>query len=82
MEQIKERVREFLGGYISADLADDEDMFLGGYVNSLFVTQLVMFVDEQLGAPVDDEDLDMANFRTVDAISGFVARKTGLPASA
>ncbi|MEU8683411.1 acyl carrier protein [Streptomyces sp. NPDC048611] len=83
MDHIKSRVREFLGRYISGqDIADDEDMFAGGYVNSLFVMQLVMFVDEELGAPVEDDDLDMANFRSVEAIVGFVVRKAGTPTGA
>lgn len=83
MEEIKRKIREFLGGYIrSQELADDEDMFTGGYVNSLFVMQLVLFVERDLGAPVEDEDLDFANFRSIDAIASFVAMKTGhtLPA--
>lgn len=83
MGDTKSRIREFLRGYIrNQSIADDEDMFAGGYVNSLFVMQLVLFVEQDLGAAVEDDDLDFANFRSIDAISRFVARKTGQPVDA
>lgn len=76
MDEIKAKIREFLGRYIpNQEIADDEDMFTRGYVNSLFVVQLVLFVEQELGAPVKDDDLDFDNFRSIAAIAGFVEAK-------
>jgi acyl carrier protein len=83
MDQIRTSIREFLRRFIrNHDIADEEDMFVGGYVNSLFVMQLVMFVEQDLGASVSDEDLDLENFRSINAIVNFVARKNGLSLTA
>jgi acyl carrier protein len=80
VEEIKAKIRDFLGRYIrNQEIADDEDMFTGGYVNSLFVMQLVLFVEQELRAPVEDDDLDFDNFRSIDAVAAFVAAKTGHP---
>ena len=55
---------------------DDEDVFAGGYVNSLLALELVRFVERELGVAVRDEDLDLDNFRSIDAISAFVVRRS------
>jgi acyl carrier protein len=82
-EETKARIREFLGRYInSQQIADDQDMFAAGYVNSLFAVQLVLFVEKDLGTPVRDRDLDFDNFRSIDAIARFVAERAGSQAPA
>lgn len=58
-------------------LSDDHDIFQSGLVNSLFAAELVAFVEQSFGITVDNEDLDLANFCSVDALTGFVARKAG-----
>ncbi|WP_030058607.1 MULTISPECIES: phosphopantetheine-binding protein [Streptomyces] len=76
MDAIKSATREFIGKYVrNRELADSDDLFASGFVNSLFVMQLVMFVESELATPVADEDLQMDNFRSVDAVAAFVARK-------
>ncbi|UED83210.1 acyl carrier protein [Streptomyces profundus] len=55
--------------------ADEDDIFATGFVNSLFIMQLVLFVEGEFELTVEDEDLEMANFNTVAAIDAFVARK-------
>jgi acyl carrier protein len=69
-------IREFLDQHVGgAHFTDDEDIFASGYLNSLFAVQLVMWVEQTFGTPVASEDLDLANFRTVEAIDEFVGRK-------
>ena len=76
MEEIKTKIRAFLERYFrTRDLPDDEDFFASGVVNSLFAMQLVMFVEREFDLKVEDEDLDISNFNSVDAISGFIERK-------
>ena len=78
-----DRVREFLGQYFRQELLDDdEDMFAAGYVNSLFAMQLILFLEAEFAVTVDDDDLDLDNFRSIARIAGFIARKRGVTASA
>lgn len=58
------------------DLQPDEDIFALGFVNSLFAMQLVLFVENEFGLVVENEDLDIDNFRTVSAIARLIERKT------
>ncbi|MGW1895271.1 acyl carrier protein [Streptomyces sp. NPDC002004] len=72
----KQRIREFISAHVhDVPVEDDEDLFAGGHVNSLFAVQLVMWVEETFGLRVGGGDLDFANFSTIDAIAGFVDRK-------
>ena len=71
-EQIREFVNRFFRGH---ELRDDEDIFATGYVNSMFAMQLVTFVEQTFGIQVESNDLELDNFRSVDAIGAFVARK-------
>lgn len=78
MSEPKELVRSFiLRNCRGQSLADGDDIFALGLVNSLFAMQLVTFVESQFDLKVENEDLDVDNFRTVDAIAALVARKKG-----
>jgi methoxymalonate biosynthesis acyl carrier protein len=54
---------------------DDENLFTGGYVNSLFAVQLVMWIERTFDIPVEGADLDFANIESVAAIASFMERK-------
>jgi acyl carrier protein len=72
---IHQTILTFLEQFIDVDVADDEDLFASGLVNSLFAMQLVLFVEKEFSIKVDNEDLDLDNFRSVSAITGFIQRK-------
>lgn len=75
-EDTKERTRAFLFRFVRArTIQDTDDIFTSGMVNSLFAMQLVLFVEKEFGVKVANEDLDLKNFRSVDAITNFIARK-------
>ncbi|MGB3443598.1 MAG: acyl carrier protein [Actinophytocola sp.] len=77
----RDQVREFLGQYFRQELLDDdEDMFAAGYVNSLFAMQLILFLEAEFAFTIDDEDLELDNFRSIARIVGFVARKRDVAA--
>lgn len=73
----KTRIRSFLGARLPGDLADDEDIFETGLVNSLFAMQLVLFVEQEFAIEISNADLERDNFRTVESISGLVERNGG-----
>jgi methoxymalonate biosynthesis acyl carrier protein len=76
MKPIKEPVCHFFAKHIKVqNLADDSDIFQLGLVNSLFAMQIVNFVEEHFAIIVDNEDLSLNNFRSINSICEFVARK-------
>jgi methoxymalonate biosynthesis acyl carrier protein len=75
-EQIQEQVRAFVSRFFTGhELGNDEDMFATGYVNSMFAMQLVQFVESAFGVAVENDDLELDNFRSIDAITALVQRK-------
>jgi methoxymalonate biosynthesis acyl carrier protein len=76
--ETKQQIREFVSRFFRGhELADDEDIFASGFVNSMFAMQLVQFVETTFGITVESEDLEIDNFRTLDAIAALVGRKQG-----
>ncbi len=78
MDPTQTKIKEFLSRFFkSHDLQPHEDIFALGFVNSLLAMQLVAFVEKEFGIAVADDDLDLDNFRSIDAIAALVARKRG-----
>jgi methoxymalonate biosynthesis acyl carrier protein len=81
MDQNQTKIKEFLSRFFkNHDLKPEEDIFALGFVNSLLAMQLVAFVEKEFGVQVADEDLDLDNFRSIQAIASLVARKSGAAA--
>ncbi|MER5638833.1 phosphopantetheine-binding protein [Kitasatospora sp. NPDC002227] len=76
-DEIRERTRSYLTTSLARELADDEDIFAAGFVNSLFAAQLVTFVEDRFGITVENDELELAHFSSVDAVTAFVTGKTG-----
>ncbi len=76
---IKAELRQFLARFFhNYNLRDDEDIFSLGFVNSLFAMQLVMFVEQQFRITIENEDLNLDNFRTINALTALVQRKQAI----
>ncbi|MBG9736903.1 acyl carrier protein [Paenibacillus alvei] len=76
MEEIKNRTRAFLSNFIKKkELQDTDDIFAIGDVNSLFAMQLVMFIEKEFGIEIENNDLNLNNFRSIQAITTFVESK-------
>lgn len=79
-DQQREKIRAFLTRFFrSRNLSDSDDVFALG-LNSLFAMQLVAWVEKEFAIDVADEDLEVSNFNSVNAITAFVTRKRGTPA--
>jgi len=75
---IKETLRGFILSSIAlADLADDDDLFESGIVNSLFAVQLMTFIEKTFAIEVGMDDLDIENFKSLNATMAFVLKKNG-----
>ena len=77
MDDRKAKIKEFLSRFFrNHELQEEEDIFALGFVNSLLAMQLVSFVEKEFRITIDDDDLDLDNFRTIAKIDGLIARKT------
>jgi methoxymalonate biosynthesis acyl carrier protein len=75
-QQIKQRISDFLSRHLrSVELQEDDDIFALGLVNSLFAMQIVLYVEKEFNVSVENEDLELDNFRSIKAIASFVTRK-------
>jgi len=75
---VKETVKRFILSSIAiADLDDDDNLFESGIVNSLFAVQLMTFIEKTFAIEVEMDDLDIDNFKSLNATTAFVVRKNG-----
>lgn len=76
MEMERARIKAFLSGKIrNHELRDDDDIFAMGFVNSLFAMQLVLFLEKEFGVTIENEDLELENFQTVNSIVNLIESK-------
>lgn len=75
---IRETVKRFVLSSINIPhLDDDANLFESGIVNSLFAVQLMTFIEKTFGIEVEMDDLDIENFKSLNAATAFVVRKNG-----
>jgi len=73
----RDQIKAFLEtSFRQHDFRDDDDIFGLGFVNSLFAMQLVNFVETTFGITVEDDELELDNFRTIEAMTALVGRKS------
>ncbi|MDR1057721.1 MAG: phosphopantetheine-binding protein [Coxiellaceae bacterium] len=78
-KDILDKTKNFLQRYIGdRDLGLDEDIFSSGLVNSLFSMQLVLFIEKEFQFKIENKDLDLKNFRTLNSIADFILSKKAI----
>ena len=79
---IRAKIRAFILAAIHVpDLTDDDNLFESGIVNSLFAVELMTFMEKAFAIEVTPDDLEIANFQSIEAAAGFVVRKKAQPAA-
>jgi acyl carrier protein len=70
MAEPMQAVREFiLGRNPNLDqVADDLDLIDSRAINSLAFVEFIFLLEELIGEPIDPEDIDLDDFRTLTAI--------------
>lgn len=85
--EIQERLTEFVASELATrgdgrSVGLDDGLLAEGIIDSMGVMQLVSFVEEALGAVVDDEDIVPENFESLRALTRLVvANRAGAPSS-
>lgn len=74
---IKETIRTFIGDSTNfTAFDDDENYFESGFLNSLFAVQLMTFLERKFNIEIGGNDLDIENFKSVNATAAFVEQRT------
>jgi len=58
-------------------LGYDTDLFTGGYINSLFAFEMVVYIEEAFGVKIADKEITEDNFRSIAAITAMINRVKG-----
>lgn len=75
-EEIIARLKPFLAQFVRDEkITPDQDLFSAGLLNSLFAMQMVLFIEKEYAIKVENEDLDLANFNSLNNLAGFIDRK-------
>ena len=83
MSEYKQIIRDFFSKYFRTDgLGDADDVFAGGYANSLFALQLIAWMEKEFSIVIEDGDLKLSNFNTIEAIAQTIGRKKGVVVAA
>ena len=81
--KINEKVRTFIEENLmvledEADFLDSDNIFVLGYVNSLFAIKLLNYVEIEFGITVENEEMDIMNFSSVINIVQLIKKKLGV----
>ncbi|MBT2370332.1 acyl carrier protein [Streptomyces sp. ISL-10] len=71
---IEQRLLDFLVERTKLEWEVGQDLFDSGVLSSLFAMELVVYVEKAFDVAVEREDLALANFRTVRAMTDLVLR--------
>lgn len=73
---IKNKIKAFLGKFMEVDsVGEDDNIFEKGLVSSLFAMQLVTFLEKSFDIAINNEELDLENFKSINCITNLVKSK-------
>jgi acyl carrier protein len=83
-DEIRQRIHDYIVTnflFGTADVDNSESLLDSGVVDSMGVLELVLFLEEELGVVVADEEVRPESFDTVDALTAFVISRLEAPAA-
>ena len=72
--EIRRRLVSFLGGRLKTTVSPEQDLFEHGLVTSMFAMELVVHLEQDFRVSIVGSDLQLQNFRSVDAMTALVLR--------
>lgn len=76
LNNVKNMVFNYILEHVSEEFDYNTDLFEEGLVNSLFAIQLMTFIEKSFSIKITMQDLDMENYKSINAIDSFVKRKS------
>ncbi|MEI6313385.1 MAG: phosphopantetheine-binding protein [Syntrophus sp. (in: bacteria)] len=59
-------------------LDDEASLIEGGIIDSMSLFELIIFLEEKFGITINEEEVDIENFQTVQALVNFINKKMHL----
>jgi acyl carrier protein len=85
-DAVQDFLREYVAKYlraqgreVPADLSDDCDLLLSGYVDSLGLLELMTAIQDHFGREIDFDELDAEQMTIVGPLKRFVAEQLAKP---
>ena len=75
IEIVQQYITEHLLQQRNISLTDTEQLIQNGYLSSLAVVELVVFLEERFGIEIDPDDVTEEHFATLQSIAGLVERQ-------
>jgi Phosphopantetheine attachment site. len=80
IKMIREKIRDLIQKNLVMEneveeLKDSDNIFEMGYVNSLFAMKLVTFVEDEFDIIIENDELNIENFSTINNIVIFIEGK-------
>jgi acyl carrier protein len=77
---VREKIRNIIENNLNifdsdVEFSDDDHIFRKGFVDSLFAVKLLAFLEQEFDIKIDNEDLNIENFHSVNRIISFVESK-------
>ena len=74
LSHLMERVRAVFAGSLNVDVpSTDTDLLESGLLDSLALVSLLLHIEQEFGVAVSLEDMDFDHWRSIRAISSFLA---------
>jgi methoxymalonate biosynthesis acyl carrier protein len=71
---IERRLSSYLQARLKAAVTSEQDLFERGLVSSMFAMELVIHLEQEFSVSIVGSDLQLQNFRSVDAMTALVLR--------
>lgn len=76
-EKLKEQITALFVEKLNVEVPSARTDLIGaGVLDSLKFVELLLHMEQEFGARVEMNDLDLDNFRSIERIAEFVARRT------
>jgi acyl carrier protein len=73
---------ELLGDRKNLNLSVDDNLLVGGFVDSLGIMQLISFIEENFNMRVPPADVTIEHFRSIRVIAEYVESRATAPVAA
>jgi acyl carrier protein len=74
-QELTQKIHGYIAEHVDESFDNDTEIFEEGIVNSLFAIQLMTFLEKEFAIKITMDDLDMDNYKSVNAIAKFVLNK-------
>ena len=80
IDEIAERIHEWIIGHFplakERDIGPYDSLFESGIVDSLGTLDIVLFLEQEFGLVVEDEEMLADHFESIESITNFVGLKS------